>query len=89
MLKNKTNKIYMRLATMLVFFSLLITNNSLHNSVHASTSDDEVSHNFTSGKGTEENPYIITNSQELDNVRNYLNSHFKLANDIEFTEFDF
>jgi len=42
------------------------------------------------GSGTTEDPYLIKTAEDLDNVRNYLNSPsvvFKLANDIDLTEF--
>lgn len=44
---------------------------------------------FAGGSGTAEDPYLISTKYHLDNVRNYLNSNFKLINDIEFTEMDF
>lgn len=37
---------------------------------------------FAGGAGTEENPYLISNEDQLDNVRNYLDSYFKLTADI-------
>ena len=44
---------------------------------------------FAGGYGIKSSPYIVTNAQQLNNVRNYLDASFKLANDIEFTESDF
>lgn len=44
---------------------------------------------FDSGWGTEDNPYIISTKEQLDEARNHLGSSFKLANDIVFTESDF
>lgn len=44
---------------------------------------------FSGGDGTKTNPYLIQNKFQLNNVRNYLSSHFKLIDDIEFTESDF
>lgn len=44
---------------------------------------------FLGGDGTEENPYLISNKTHLNNVRNYLDAHFKMVADIEFTEADF
>ena len=43
---------------------------------------------FLGGNGTEENPYLISNKTHLNNVRNYLDAHFKMVADIEFTEAD-
>lgn len=44
---------------------------------------------FAGGNGTAEAPYLIATKEHLDNVRNYLSSHFKMVNDIIFTEADF
>lgn len=44
---------------------------------------------FSGGNGTKTNPYLIQNKYQLNNVRNHLSSHFKLIDDIEFTESDF
>ena len=37
---------------------------------------------FSGGDGTENNPFIITTAEQLDAVRNDLNAHYKLGNDI-------
>ena len=39
-----------------------------------------------SGTGTEENPYIITNSNQLNQIRYDLDAYYVLANDIDLTE---
>ncbi|HIQ68282.1 MAG TPA: bacterial Ig-like domain-containing protein [Candidatus Faecousia excrementigallinarum] len=44
---------------------------------------------FASGLGTKEWPYIILTKEHLNNVRLYLNGHFKMMEDIVFTEEDF
>lgn len=44
---------------------------------------------FAGGTGTAVNPYKIATKEHLNNVRNYLSSHFVLINDIEFAESDF
>ena len=44
---------------------------------------------FLGGDGTKENPYLISNKYQLNNVRNYLDSHFKLVTDVVFTKEDF
>ncbi|MBQ3528259.1 MAG: dockerin type I repeat-containing protein [Clostridia bacterium] len=44
---------------------------------------------FAGGSGTEEDPYLIENKYQLNNVRNHLSSSFKLINDIEFSHADF
>ena len=38
---------------------------------------------FASGSGTEDDPWIITTAEQLENVRNYLSDHFKLGGDID------
>lgn len=40
--------------------------------------------NFAGGDGSKENPYQIATTKQLDAVRNHLNSHFILLNDINF-----
>lgn len=44
---------------------------------------------FAGGKGTAESPYIIKTKEQLNNVRNYLDAHYRLYNDIVFNEEDF
>lgn len=44
---------------------------------------------FLGGNGTEENPYLISTKVHLNNVRKYLDAHFKMVADIEFTKDDF
>ena len=44
---------------------------------------------FKNGYGTSADPYLISTKEELNNVRYYLDSHFKMINDIIFTENDF
>ena len=41
------------------------------------------------GEGTEASPYIITNIEQLNEVRNYLSACFRMENDIVFSEADF
>ncbi len=44
---------------------------------------------FAGGDGTQANPYKISTTAQLNNVRNHLDAHFMLVNDIVFTEADF
>ena len=44
---------------------------------------------FAGGNGTLENPYLILNKAQLNNVRNYLGAHFKMTSDITFDASDF
>lgn len=41
---------------------------------------------FFSGSGTETDPYIITTPEQLNKIRENLNAHYKLANDIDLIE---
>lgn len=42
---------------------------------------------FAGGSGTAEDPYLISTPEHLDNVRYYLDAHFKMINDIDLTNF--
>lgn len=44
---------------------------------------------FAGGSGTSEDPYLIETKAHLNNVRNYLDAHFKMIADITFTDADF
>ncbi len=44
---------------------------------------------FSGGTGVPWDPYLIESKEHLDHVRRYLNAHFKLINDISFSEEDF
>ena len=46
---------------------------------------DDPSKEFDDGDGTQQNPYIIMNARQLDNVRNHLDAHYKLGRDIDLT----
>lgn len=55
--------------------------------VNGLTADSQpiaVDHPFASGEGTSGNPYIIETADQLNRMRDYLSSHFKLGNDIDF-----
>ncbi len=42
---------------------------------------------FAGGSGTEDSPYLISTVTHLDNVRNYLDKHFRLTADLELSDF--
>lgn len=42
---------------------------------------------FADGIGTAQDPYIIETAAQLNSVRNYLDKHFKLANDIDLSDY--
>ena len=44
---------------------------------------------FAGGSGTEADPYLISTTAQLNNVRKYLGAHFKMMCDVEFTKADF
>lgn len=44
---------------------------------------------FAGGSGTESDPYLISTSEHLNNVRNYPEAHFRMVNDIDFVESSF
>lgn len=44
---------------------------------------------FQSGKGTEQEPYLIASTKHFNNIRKHLNSHFKLVRNIVFSPDDF
>ncbi|MBQ7935750.1 MAG: hypothetical protein IJ333_05310, partial [Clostridia bacterium] len=44
---------------------------------------------FAGGEGTVSSPYLVKNANHLNNVRKYLNAHFKMIADIEFSDADF
>lgn len=57
---------------------------------------DDTSEDFDSGDGTKENPFLIMNARQLDNVRKYLQGipersldfcYFKIGRDIDLTEY--
>lgn len=47
----------------------------------------ELSAQFGGGAGTEASPYVVANEIHLNNVRNYLSSHFVQTNDIDLTNY--
>ena len=44
---------------------------------------------FAGGEGTVDNPYQISTTQHLDNIRYYPSAHYKLVNDLVFTSQDY
>lgn len=44
---------------------------------------------FAGGVGTQDEPYLIETKEHLNNIRNYLNAHYKVIADIMFTDADF
>lgn len=52
----------------------------------AGTSAQEPS--FAGGTGTRDDPYLIETAEQLDAIRNNLNRHYKLINDIDLSDYD-
>ena len=80
MINKKTLKLVSILFSVVVLIAILCSNGLI---VYAETLE------FAGGMGTEEDPYLIETKEHLDNVRNHLNSNFKMIADIEFTNDDF
>ena len=55
-------------------------------SVTANAADVGNTTEFAGGSGTAEDPYLVSTIEHLYNVRNYMDSHFKMTNDIDLTE---
>jgi len=53
----------------------------------ATASYFELDNNFAGGTGSIDNPYLIENPRQLNNMRNYLDAHFKLISDIDMEIF--
>lgn len=74
----------------LVFLlALIMVASILPAAVLAEEVTKETTQEFAGGSGTAEDPYLISTPEHLDNVRHYLAAHFKLINDIKFTDADF
>ncbi len=43
---------------------------------------------FTEGKGTIDDPYLISSAEQLNNIRNHMDKHFKQVNDIDLSVYD-
>lgn len=60
----------------------------LINCRHAATGTENTT-DFAGGKGTADSPYLISNKEQLNNMRNYMSSYFRMTQDIIFNESDF
>ena len=60
---------------------------TMHDSYYITANFEELDPGtlFAGGNGTEENPYQIANWHHLSNIRDYLNNHFILINDLKST----
>ncbi len=61
------------------------TSKGLPTLVSAGSPDITLNGVFSGGKGTSEEPYIISTAEEFYNIRMYKDSYFKLASDINLT----
>ncbi len=48
---------------------------------------EEVESDFAGGNGTEGNPFLVETAEQLDDVRNFLDRHFRQIADIDLSEF--
>ena len=44
--------------------------------------------NFSGGTGTIDDPYLISSAEQLNNIRNHMDKHFKQINDIDLSIYD-
>ena len=85
MTKTKSRRfIAMLVAVMMVFATMPLTEIT----ASAATSTGNTTE-FAGGSGTVDDPYLILNKTNLNNVRNYPGSCFKLLCDITFSNDDF
>ncbi len=56
---------------------------------HLEFDNEENTTEFAGGYGTFNSPYLISSKEHLSNARRYLGGHFKLLNNITFTDADF
>ena len=88
--KNKISysSIYILIALLIIILCMIIFIPSWSSKVSSSAWDGVVATSFSSGNGTEENPYIISNASEFAyfsemlKTTNYENTYFKLINNI-------
>jgi len=59
------------------------------NATETVTAEGTILGYYAGGSGSENDPYLIANAKQLDNVRYNLDAHFKLINDIAFSDGDF
>lgn len=73
-----------KLITKLVVMPKIIFPADVNDDSFSENENHKSSRNFTGGDGTATSPYLISNVNDLNNVRNYLGSniHFKLTQDI-------
>lgn len=69
-----------RQQTWLIVFLFLITTIGM-SFIHSAVSAQE--NNFAGGDGTEQSPYIIETAEQLNKIRDDLEAHYKLGNDID------
>lgn len=78
MSKRFTKIVSTNLAFLLVIFTLL----------HQLPIVEAQSAEFAGGSGDPNDPYLIKTAEQLDNVRNYLDRHFKLAANIDLSDLE-
>lgn len=76
MLSQKRSKGVLLYFVMVLFVACFLVS-------HAVLAEEQIGSEFAGGSGTEDDPYLIADAKQLDNVRNHLKSHFKLVSDID------
>lgn len=81
----KTDSNWSKLTSLLLSAALLmaIMFNTLSGAFTVAAADGD----FARGSGIDGSPYIIETAEQLDKVRDYLGSYFKLGKDIDLTDY--
>jgi hypothetical protein len=73
-----------------VAIQLIFKNNALVNqrmNITISFRQEDSDEIFDGGRGTVEDPYIVSEARHLDNIRFFMNSHFEIADDIDLGDY--
>ena len=73
------------------FFSLLLAAVMIFSLLPMGSFAEETAESmeFAGGNGTKEAPYLVSTKEQLNNVRNHLDAHYKMVADIVFLDEDF
>jgi hypothetical protein len=78
----------MRRRSVMVFLVLVLLVGAYPGLFEAGGGTVYAAHNFAGGSGTLVDPYQIASAEQLDEIRNYLDDHFMLINDIDMSVFN-
>lgn len=79
---NLANRSHFRLKIFILIFTLFCLLYITQYKVNANEND------FTGGNGTENSPYIIETAEQLDKIRENLQAHYKLGNNIDLKNWE-